>query len=172
MIHANYIQDSLAVNEPILNSNRFGALIESDPVPFSFAAPGWYLVMGILVVVFLIVLFLRIKYLKKNAYRKKAITYLNTVVNFYGITSPHLIYEANILLKQIVLQSHVRVNVAKLQGSPWIQFLNEQCTDAIFIESDANFVEKNMYNPHVNISSDKMTSYLKRVEVWIKKHKN
>src|SRR5262245_52579945 len=93
---------------------QYGQLIEPRPVPFSFGAPGWYVLAALLLLAAGVVFLLLYRRYQQNAYRRRAIRELTAMEQRYARPEDGavLLYEANTLLKRIAITICRRDEVA------------------------------------------------------------
>ncbi len=150
------------------NSDSFGDIIEQDPVSFSFDAPGWYLLIGLIGLALIASwIFFQLKH-KRNAYRRRAISELREL----SVTSfdYQLIIAVNQALRRIVQRWESRSKVASLQGSEWIRYLNSQCSSILFNEDSADIIEKAVYQ-EAEIEKTEVDQFFESALLWISKHR-
>ncbi len=94
-------------------------LYEPPPVPFSFGAPGWYVLGGIVLVAAILVAIFRIRKYVRNRYRRDALRELD-VMNHATDLFPQLF----VVLKKTAIHAFGREEVAPLYGKGWIAFLD------------------------------------------------
>ena len=101
-----------------------------DPISWWPLAPGWYLLL-LIILIFVTILFLIVgRYYRNGRAKRQALHLLDQYLKDYQ-RAPDLstsIFSTNIaeLLKRVALAYYPRSQVASLQGDAWIQFLN--CT--------------------------------------------
>lgn len=150
------------------NMDSFGAVIEQEPVVFSFDAPGWYVLLGL---VAFIIFGLRMRHLilyRRNAYRRQAVSQIQTLAKEGN--SVELIKRINLTLKEIVLRSNPRSTISPLEGSTWIDFLNSKCHDGPFESTDYKLFEDAVYREMVD-NNQAVEGLMNRSLIWINKHK-
>jgi Domain of unknown function (DUF4381) len=113
----------IATNDPGSLDNLIDIV---DPAPISLwwpPAPGWWVVIGILLAGCGWMLIRWVRQRRMNAYRREAIRELDRIDELKMIP---------ILLKRVALVAYPRTMVAPLAGDDWIQFLNESAPIAHF----------------------------------------
>lgn len=129
-------------------------------VGFSLEGPGWYVLLGVIVVVLLIGFWAYLRHRRKNKYRREALKYLEKISD-----EPTAILLANELMKRICLTFSSREN-ASLTGKAWIDFLNGQCKSQLFNPSDAEKISAIYYSETPKPDSD----FLNKTTHWVRKH--
>lgn len=151
----------------------FGQLIEPSPVPFSFGAPGWY-VVGVLIFLLLLVLaWLWLRHYLRNRYRKQALNWL-AEKEAYCIRKqayPELVYESNSLIKRIAMRKYGRAAVAGKRSTEWISYINGTWRESSFDAGDEQLLSRGLYAPAEGVSAEQARAFIDKTRRWIKKHK-
>ncbi|WP_259068109.1 DUF4381 domain-containing protein [Mucilaginibacter sp. X4EP1] len=152
---------------------QVGKLIEPPPVPFSFEQPGWYVLGGLLVLLLALITWLLVKYYRKNRYRKHALQFLNNTEQTLSQVKEFdlLVYQAQMLIKQIAMARYGRHHVSGLRGDQWIAFINNTWREKSFDNSDVVLLNQNIYASEKSVSADEATNFTNKARRWIKKHK-
>lgn len=102
-----------------------GQLMEPEPITFTFETPGWYILLGI-VLLFIIVYF-SMKFIRyrKNAYRREGISQLNQLLTTSSDNSA-IFYKVILILKKVSITSYSRAKIGHLNGEKWIEFLKDR----------------------------------------------
>ncbi|MEH6609726.1 MAG: DUF4381 domain-containing protein [Halioglobus sp.] len=110
-------QDPLAALNPL----REPELIGWWPL-----APGWWLVIALLLMVLAVVAFLLWRRYQRRAYRRQALRQLESIaLDFRQTDNQHAYLESiNQLLKATAISAYPRQEVAAISGEPWLQLLN------------------------------------------------
>jgi hypothetical protein len=138
-------------------------------------APGWYLVILLLM---LILTYLLIRYIRKrnrNHYRILALKQVADIREEAGHTPKQEDIQAlNQLLKLTALSAFPRADVAALSGRDWQEFLDATCADARLEVNQWNLLVFDILkNPDtVQISRQEWEILLSFAVGWIRKHKN
>lgn len=138
-------------------------------------APGWYLVILLLI---LILTFLLIRYIRKrnrNQYRILALKHLAEIREEAGHTPQQQDIQAlNQLLKLTALSAFPRADVAALSGSEWQDFLAATYANERLEVNQWNLLGfQILKNPNtVQISMQEWEVLLSFAEGWIRKHRN
>ncbi len=150
---------------------QIGSLIEPAPVKFSFAAPGWYVLGGLLFVLLLLLGFFMWRNYQRNKYRRKALQWLQEQEKALLPEKQFsaLLYAADTLMKRVAVQRYGRDAAASLQGNDWIAFLNKT-GKATFDETDIQHLEQ-LYTEK-NIGEQATNLFVNKTKKWIRTHKN
>jgi hypothetical protein len=118
--------------------------MEGENIAYSFQVPGWYMVLGlILVIALLLGLMYLIKYLR-NAYKREA---LQEVENILAGEAGLWTYRIGLLLKSLAMEKYGKDRVAALQGPEWYAFLRDTATpNSRFGEKDFENFTSYTYN--------------------------
>lgn len=95
-------------------------LYEPPAVPFSFDAPGWYILGGILAIAAILLTIDRVRRYIKNGYRRDALHELD-ILEHASELFPHLF----VVLKKTAMHAFGREQVASLYGEEWLAFLEK-----------------------------------------------
>ncbi|PLW82637.1 hypothetical protein CWI75_08615 [Kineobactrum sediminis] len=90
-------------------------------------APGWWLLLGLLVAGLSVMAFLLWRRYRRNRYRRVALQQLARITDShaYHQDPARLLGEVNSLLKAVVLHSYPKSEMASVTGERWLQFLND-----------------------------------------------
>ncbi|MFL9483694.1 DUF4381 domain-containing protein [Chitinophagaceae bacterium LWZ2-11] len=151
----------------------FGQLIEPAPVPFSFNAPGWYVLAGLVIIAILLTCLFWYGHYKRNLYRKNALIWLQDKEQTLKENKVYdkLIYESNILMKRIAVKKYGRANVAGLRGVEWIDFLNKVWKEKSFSGDDLQIINRFIYSFTDTITDEQAEAFVEKTKRWIRKHK-
>jgi hypothetical protein len=150
---------------------QYGKLIEPAPVPFSFGAPGWYVLGALCLLCVLLIVWLIWKHYVKNKYRTYALQWLNTKEQHYTSDKNYdaLVYETVMLIKRIAMSRYGRENVAGKRDDEFISYINSTWKAKAFDEADKVLFSENIYSAE-NIEQQKATVFVSKAKQWIKKH--
>ena len=151
---------------------EYGKLIEPAPVPFSFGAPGWYVLGIFCLLVILFVLWLMWRHHVKKRYRAEALQWLS--IKEQSLTRQKnynaLVYETSMLLKRIAMSKYGRSNVAGKRGTDWTSYINSTWKAKAFDKQDEALLYGDIYSVEA-IEPDKATAFVNKAKQWIKQHK-
>ena len=123
-------------------------------------APGWWIVIGLLLIILLSLAIRGIRNYQKNAFRRVALRELET------LQSPHALPA---LLKRVALAVYPREQVAGLSADRWIAFLNQEVPKS-FDKTTASILTTLDYGkPKLN--EEQHSNLIHAVRYWVKKHK-
>ncbi len=147
--------------------------IEPSPVIFTFEAPGWYAVGVLLALGAITAVILWIRHYYRNRYRHLAIRLVeeNEKVAIAGGEYSKLVYNANMIAKQICIRLYGRKETASLKDAPWIIFLNRSSGSNIFSSADAQII-RDVYYPTVHTGKQQALHFTEKIKQWIKKHRS
>lgn len=151
---------------------QYDKLIEPSPVPFSFGAPGWY-VLGVLCLLSLLfVVWLLWRHHVKNKYRTYALQWLSGKEQQYlpDKNYPALVYETTMLVKRIAMSRYGRNNVAGKRGNEFISYINATWKAKAFDDNDRVLFSSSIYSME-NIEPDKAAAFVSKAKQWIKQHR-
>jgi hypothetical protein len=156
-----------------LTDDPVGKLIEPAPVPFSFGAPGWYVLGGLGLLLLALCIYLLVKHYRSNLYRRRALAFLSDTESRFSTKEAFgdLVYETHMLIKRIAMSRYGRKKVSSLRGDEWISFINTTWHDKAFDNNDEELLTQTIYKPKVPVSAGQATAYTKKARRWIKKHK-
>lgn len=89
-------------------------IVEPTPISHWPLAPGWWVLIGIVILATLAMVIRRYRRWQSNAYRRAALSELKTVAS---------ISEVSAILKRTALAVYSRTDVAALTGEAWYQWL-------------------------------------------------
>lgn len=148
-------------------------VVPAPIAPWWPLAPGWYLLAGLLVVLFVWVLWRVRKRRRAKRYRIEAVAQLRALRRERADPDKQ-VAQILVLLKRTALGAYPRIDVAALQGAAWWRFLDESGGKPRFAEGLGAFAERLAYAQQ----GDETTSArdLKRLyraaEQWIKRHRS
>jgi hypothetical protein len=152
-------------------NDQLGKLIEPEPVPLTFGAPGWYVVGGLLLVLVLLLVWLIVRHYRINLYRQHALVLLADTEQKYNEVQNFdlLVYEADMLIKRIAMSRYGRENVSALRNGQWIEFINSKWHERSFGAQDEKLFNQ-VYQSQQSVSADDASLFVEKTKRWIKKH--
>ncbi len=149
----------------------FGQLIEPAPVPFTFDAPGWYVLVVIILLLLLAIVWIIIRKYRRNKYRRTALAYLQQIEknNIEDNDYAKLVYETNMLLKRIAMAKYGRTTTAAIRGNEWIDYINSKWRKNMFNNEDVGLLNNTIYESEVP-SPEVTLSFVNKSKKWIKSH--
>ena len=155
-----------------VETSAIGALMEPDPIKFSFGAPGWYILLGLLLLFLLI--YGAITYIKyrRNKYRRDAIEILLNLELSTDRTS-YFITRVAAVLKRVAISSYGRIEVGALTGKEWLGYLDQRNQGIqVLAENPRILLTEQLYQSSAKQATVKDLEELRSTSVqWIKKHR-
>jgi hypothetical protein len=149
-----------------------GLLAEPDPIGFSFDAPGWSMLLGLLVLVLIWIAVKQYMQYRKNKYRRIAIANVEDAFSA-DLPADSLVFKIAEILKRVSITSYGRAEVAHLNGVHWLEFLNKKNQDTpVFSSSLQEVFSDTLYMGNKARLDKEVTIELKNASLnWIKKHR-
>lgn len=129
-------------------------------------APGWWLVIGISLLLLIGVIFWRKRYRKQTAFKRAANDKL-TEINANTTCDQAYLQAINHLLKQTALATQARRDIASLKGSDWLTFLDQHNDSQFFSSGEGQVLAQGPYQ--ATPPSFNRESIQKEVKHWIKR---
>ncbi len=147
-----------------------GQLIEPAPVRFSFDAPGWYVLGGIVLVLIFVSAYFAWRHYRKNRYRREALRWLQQAEQQFATTGDfmQLVYTAVMLIKRIAMQRYGR-ETSSLRGKEWLDLINQTWHHS-FTNDDLKLLDSLYLSPG-EIDAEYANSFVGRTKYWIKTHR-
>jgi hypothetical protein len=136
---------------------KYDQLIEPPRIPFSFGAPGWWVLGSIILILLVLAVWLLVRHRSHNRYRRIATALLEQCTDTYS---------ANMLLKRVAITAYPRNCSAALRAADWISFLNTTRRKSLFDKSDADTLSA-LYNRD---QCPLTKAFRKKMKEWIKHH--
>lgn len=157
------------MNETSTYNSTIGQLIEPESIAYSFNTLGWYLVLGLLVLIVLFVAILQYRKYRKNAYRREAVAQIN---DFIQQKNENVVFELNELLKRMTIVLYGRKKVASLYGLEWFNFLVSTSKKQSSVSTE-NFNEftKALYNNSYELTETQVTELAEFAILWVENHR-
>ncbi len=148
-----------------------GTLMEPDPIRFSFGAPGWFILLGvglILLLVYGLIAYLRYK---RNRYRRNAIGILSAM-DLSGREVSASITRIAEVLKRVAMTSYGRTETAALSGQAWLNYLDQRNKGVFVLSVDSRkLIAEHLYrSPPDGISVNELEEFRSTTIQWINKH--
>ena len=138
-------------------------------------AIGWYVLIGIFLVVMIWYGYLSLRIWIRNRYRRAALSQLQQLTD--AMQDKHKrdssLRQLPILLKRCALSAYSREQVASLNGDGWYCFLNSQVNDLCFTGSEIGLLDKISYSTTDlnDVDMQAATVLLDAIKHWLKHHK-
>lgn len=135
-----------------------------EAVSFWPLGPGYYALLGLLIIVLLLIL-KRKQHQNRTAPKREALLALLKIENDYheGATSKHTATELNHLLKRVALVYHPRADVASLHSGAWVDFLEKTSRGIDFKSVQISLIDT-PFNPN---SEEDLEALLSAARRWI-----
>ena len=146
-------------------------IVVPPPIAWWPPAPGWYVLLAIVVAALAWALFRGLKAWRRNTYRRQALRELRAVGE-QGVAAATAIPE---LLKRAALSAWPRQEVAMLSGSEWHAFLDRTAAMDRFGEGGAGRVmERLSYAGSANratVTNAEFQRLFEAAREWLKNHR-
>jgi hypothetical protein len=139
----------------------FGDIVLPDDVAWWPIQPGWWVLLGIMVLLLGAYLYRRYRHWKRNAYRRLALKQLSSMTS---------LREMNVIMKHAVGAAFPAESSAELWGSNWINYLNSKTSKACFVEGDDTRYSSLLTQPESNWPAD-IETLKARTQAWLEQHK-
>lgn len=151
-------------------NDNIGTLIEPQPVQFTWGAPGWYVLAGLLLVVIVAVIVMIVRHYRRNRYRSEALAWLVSREKEMSQHPEVVVYDATMLMKRIVISRYGREH-ASVREREWIGLLNDTCKGQLFSDADSTWLTQSLYAGGTKIAAADVQAYLNKTRTWIKRHR-
>ncbi len=162
------------MNPDAISLDRLHDIIVAPPVPWWPPAPGWYWVLGLIVLILLTALIKGLIRWQHNRYRREALAEL--ALQEVALKNPERRSRALLglaqLLKRTAVTAFRREDVATLTGPKWFDFLDHTARGSNFREALGALLESGIYDPRTGGALDpqKLHSLVEAIRRWIKHH--
>lgn len=162
------------MNTDAISLDRLHDIILPAPVPWWPPAPGWYWVLGLVVVIVLTALIKGLIHWQHNRYRREALAEL--ALQAAALENPEHRPRALLglaeLLKRTAVTAFQREYVATLTGPKWFEFLDHTAKGSNFRNAPGAMLENAIYDPRTADTLDphKLHSLVEVIRRWIKHH--
>lgn len=154
--------------------DRLHDVIAPPPVPWWPPAPGWYWVLGFVLVVILVLVLRFFIHWQRNRYRREALAELARY-QAAGAAGQRVKVIASLagLLKRTALSAWPRTQVAALNGPDWFAFLNRTGGAGRFGSGAGALLEGAAYDSRQAQSLDdaQTAELVELVRHWLKHHR-
>jgi hypothetical protein len=134
-------------------------------------APGWYLVLALVIIAGVALLSWGVVNWKKHQQRKIILHQVDELFNQYQQTkTAAAVTQASVLLKRVALKRYPRHEAAGLHGQSWLKFLNAHCpkkliTKQPFLTDAGQLLITAPYQKKLNRDASKT---FELVKMWVK----
>lgn len=162
------------MNTNAVSLDRLHDIIVPAPVPWWPPAPGWYWVLGFVLVMALVLALRAFIHWQRNRYRREALAELAQLEHQWkasGERAPVLLGLSE-LLKRTALTAFSREQIAALTGAKWFAFLDRTGPRATFGDGLGAALENAIYDPRVADAFGMVNfqELVSAVRNWIKNH--
>ena len=139
------------------------------PVAWWPPAPGWYVVLAVLLAAALWFAFRGLKGWQQNTYRRQALRELGAIEKRGSAAAG----EIPVLLKRAALSAWPRADVAGLSGARWHAFLAESAPDDVFAGATGRLLDRVSYRPGDDrvLSGEEFGRLCAATRCWLKRHR-
>jgi Domain of unknown function (DUF4381) len=130
--------------------------------------PGWWLVGAVLLAWALHAGWRRAVQWYRDRYRREAVRRLTLLEQ--QAQNPEWLLELNKLLKLTALAGYSRERVARLSGLQWVEFLNSQCPEPLFIAGLETCLARNIYGDNT-LTEENKSALVAASQQWILQHR-
>lgn len=162
------------MNTDATSLDRLHDIIMPAPAPWWPPAPGWYWVLGLMIVMLLAALITGLIRWQHNRYRREALAELarhEMALQNAELRSPALLSLAE-LLKRTAVTAFPREDVATLTGPKWFAFLDYTARGSRFRDALGTLLENAIYDPRTvdTLDPQRLHSVVEAIRHWIKFH--
>jgi len=163
------------VNSDPTSLDRLHDIVTPPPVPLWPPAPGWYFVLGFLVVLVVVLAFRGFIRWQRNCYRREALAEVARLEMRLPDPAARAcaLGAMGELLKRAAITAFTRARVASLSGPPWFAFLDRTGRTAAFGKGAGAKLEAATYDPRGAGAFDEDTAQgvAQQVRHWLKTHR-
>jgi hypothetical protein len=137
-------------------------------------ASGWYVLLGLLLIILIWYIYTWIKHRIHNRYRRTALHQLQVLTQEISKSGKRdsVLRQIPILLKRTALTAYPRRQLASLTGKNWHEFLNSKVGTPSFTESNCNSLDSISYSVGSldTVDAKAANELLKACKHWLKHH--
>jgi hypothetical protein len=136
-----------------------------DPVSVWPPAPGWWIVLGVVVAGVLLVRWVR-AYRRRTKVRRLALAELGAIKQQYEVHKDDqwAVQRLSEIVRRYALAAFPRKEVAGLAGHSWLQFLDRTGRTTQFTEGAGHVLGSGPYRPHPDVAAAEVVPLVER---WI-----
>jgi hypothetical protein len=159
----------------ILGLEKLHEILLPEPVSWMPQTIGWYVVLGLILLVAGWRVYRSLRRFRKNRYRRLALTELAVIEEELQQKERRAkaLSEIPVLVKWTALAAFPRSDVAALSGEKWLAFLDKTMGGTDFTEGEGRLLPELAYAPTATISKvpdESISKLLRLVRHWIKTH--
>ena len=147
---------------------NFVEVVPPGPIDWLPQTLGWQIAAIVATVFATRYIFKKLRYWYQNRYRTEAAERLKKIEQI--AEGDRLIMELNRLLKLTALVAYSRETVAKLSGTTWVDFLNDQCAAPVFTNRQVSLLARGSYQ-RMDIDKTAIDGLLHASARWIEEHR-
>lgn len=155
--------------------DRLHDLVVPQPTSWWPPAPGWYWVLGFLLLAAIVIFVRLVLSWQRNRYRRDALSELKRKQLAFDDPNRRATAIAWLaeLLKRTALSAWPRETVASLTGSSWLSFLDQSANTKSFSEKHGDLLEAISYNPRAanSLSETETRELVRLARHWVKHHR-
>lgn len=151
---------------------NIGTLIEPTPIGFSFDAPGWIILLGIIILILIVIAYKKHQEYQKNKYRRFAVSTIESLT-LSELTIEEIVFKISEILKRVSITSYGRKEIASLNEKEWLHYMNQKGKNKPFFQEKSKQILTSLLyqGKNAQISNDEIQNYKKESLNWIKKHR-
>lgn len=136
-------------------------IVETVPVTLWWPlAPGWCVIVALLLLAVVIASFRCVVKRHRNAYRRWALKELDAAEDARQLPT---------LLKRVALVAYPREQVGALAGSSWLDFLNQEVPNCFDVDAASLLLELD-YLPNVKATAEQLKALRCAIRRWTLEH--
>ena len=144
-------------------------IVVHGPLAWWPLAPGWYVLLGMGLVMLLVLTVLHWRRWRRNRYRRQALAELSSIRTTASAECMRGLPE---LLKRAALSVWKREEVASLSGQEWHRFLDRTAGMELFSAGVGEMLDRLAYGD-IDLPTDQESGFgqvLDAAETWLKRH--
>ena len=132
------------------------------PGPISWwpPAPGWWILLALLIVgTMCVVLYIHFQR-KRNRIRRVSLKEIDVIQEAFHVhkNNPRLVRELSVLLRRVCVSRYPRVDVASLTGAEWMSFLDRNREGKVFSEGAGIVLMTEPYRKNPDLDANALLS--------------
>jgi len=149
---------------------QLSPLMEPIPVEFSMDTIGWKILFALVLISLLYFVYKFYLHYKRDKYRREAVAKIQEINQLSDYEMPSIITQIMFQLKKTAMLTFGKKEVASLEGSEWLQFLEKTAKGVRFADYK-DVIHSSVYKSEISseVNFDK-NDFVKNSMKWIKKH--
>jgi len=139
---------------------NFGDIVLPEAVPWWPLPPGWWVLLGLTLLLLSLYSYRRYRHWRRNAYRRRALQALHSIDN------PR---QLNGILKRAVQGAFPCDEVAPMWGAEWVAYLNSKTATPCFKKTDGEVFSDLLNSPESHWKPG-TTDIQGRAQNWLRQH--